>query len=143
VDVTCARGYSLLSFCALHNDIRAMEIISKLGVLQERNSEKIVEWANRRSDRGFTALHYAAYFGNLEMIDFLVKVLRVDIDAENELGQNALHFGAMGDRAATIVYFMKNSAMRISEPDSKRRTPLHWAIHSNSRKVLEYILAHP
>ena len=54
-----------------------------------------------------------------------------------------LHFAAMGDRAISIVYFARVQRMDVAVRDIKNRTPLHWAVNSDSRTVLEYILAHP
>lgn len=98
-------------------------------------------WVNLATTKGYTALHFAAYHGNVQMIKFLVEELNADINAKTSLGQNVLHFGAQGDKPATIVYFTQLK-MEIGVKDNKKRTPLHWAVTKGSNLSLEYILAH-
>ena len=50
-------------------------------------------WVDDKSSRGFSALHFAAYHGNVEMIELLIN-LGADIFIKNNIGQNVLHVAA-------------------------------------------------
>ena len=58
---------------------------------------RLINWANEQTDKGYCALHYAAYHGNMEMIEFLVDHMEVDMFARNKKDQNVLHMAAQGD----------------------------------------------
>ncbi len=93
------------------------------------DSAGLRDWVNQKTDRGYTALHFAAFHGNIEMIRYLVETLKADIHLKNILDQNVVHFAAQGDSAASFVYFSKHKNMEAAILDVKGRTPLHWAIH--------------
>ena len=39
-------------------------------------------WANHHSsERGLTALHFAAFYGNIDMVEYIVDELGADIEA--------------------------------------------------------------
>ena len=101
----------------------------------------VIDWVNSQTDKGFSAIHFASYHGNIEMTKFLIEVLGADMYARNHLEQNVVHMAVQGDMPITLVYFTKIQNMSISTPDSKQRTPLHWAIFSSAKLTLEYILA--
>ena len=49
---------------------------------------------------------------------------------------------AQGDQPGSWAYFAKITRMDSAPQDARKRTPLHWAVHLNSKLCLEYILAH-
>ena len=68
------RNYTLLTFCALMDNFDAMKIVYEHAI----NSDEIVsknevkEWSNKPTDKGYTALHFASYHGNMEMVKYLI-----------------------------------------------------------------------
>ena len=69
-------------------------------ILRTENAAKeevIREWIDWPTDEEFTALHFAVYHGNWELIHLLVERLGADIDARNMYGANVLHIAAQGD----------------------------------------------
>ena len=54
----------------------------------------ISSWVNWQTDEEFTALHFAVYHGNWEIIRTLVEDLGADIEAVNMYGANVLHIAA-------------------------------------------------
>ena len=140
------RGLTLLSFCAMHNNLTAMKIVYEHVRLNEIGDDELghmLNWANHRSNRGFTAIHFAAYHGNIVMIKYLQTEMQADVNCENSQGLNVLHCGAQGDKPQSIVYFVREKKMDISKQDKKGRTPLHWIIFCRSYLTLEFVLAHP
>lgn len=66
--------------------------------LRAQRKNLLKNWINTRSrgDDGFTALHFAAFHGNMSLIRMLVKH-GADVLAINKQGINMLHVSAQGD----------------------------------------------
>lgn len=111
------RNYSLITFSALKNNLLALKIVVEHALSfgeTSLDSAEMRDWVNQKTDRGYTALHFAAFHGNIEMIRYLVETLKADIHAQNMLDQNVLHFAAQGDTAAAFVYFSKHKNMEAA-----------------------------
>ena len=99
------------------------------------------EWVDWPTDEEFTALHFAVYHGNWELIQILDQQLGADFERCNIYGANVLHIAAQGDQPAPIYYFSKIRGLDIDSIDKRGSTPLHWASYSKSEFALVYILA--
>ena len=99
------------------------------------------EWVCAPTDEKFTALHFATYHGNFELIQMLVDRMEADIKLRNVYGANVLHVAAQGDQPAPLYYFAMIKEMDINDTDNRGSTPLHWACYSKSEFALSYILA--
>lgn len=64
-----------------------------------------MNWANAPTDEEFTALHFATYHGNYNLIKFLIDTAKADIHKRNKFGSTVLHIAAQGDQALPIYYF--------------------------------------
>ena len=93
-----------------------------------------------KGQSGFAAIHFAAFNGNLKMLNDLIK-LGANVNAMNPQGMNVLHVSAQGDQPAAMHYFIEQFNMDINIQDEKRSTPLHWAAFSANELALSYILA--
>lgn len=100
----------------------------------------MTEWANAATDDQFTALHFATYHGNHELIHNLVDKCHADIFKKNKFGSSVLHIAAQGDQALPI-YLFAEKGLDINMVDNKQSTPLHWACYSRSEVALNYLLA--
>lgn len=103
---------------------------------------KMRMWINKKSEgkEGFTALHLAAFNGNLSIIRFLERH-GADIYAENNFSLNALHVAAQGNQPSTIVYFL-NKNIEINCRDKVQSTPLHWACYAGAENAVSYLIAY-
>jgi palmitoyltransferase len=55
---------------------------------------EITEWVNLSTSKDkFTALHYASFRGNIELLDLLINY-GADQKAKNEFGLNVMHIAA-------------------------------------------------
>ena len=99
------------------------------------------EWVNTPTDEKFTALHFATYHGNFDLITIMVDEMGANIHAKNVYGANVLHIAAQGDQPCPLYYFAKIKNMNINDVDNRGSTPLHWACYSKSEYALSYILA--
>jgi palmitoyltransferase len=63
--------------------------------MEHHRSQKgnVEAWVNQASEDGFSALHLAAYRGNLSMIEYLVEN-GANMYAKNRHGMNAMHIAA-------------------------------------------------
>ena len=62
----------------MKNNFLAMKIVYEHAMAFNESWDDpaiIRDWANRKTDRGYTALHFAAYHGDLRMVRFLVNKL--------------------------------------------------------------------
>lgn len=93
----------------------------------EIKKRKMRNWINKKSEgkEGFTAIHLAAFNGNLAIVRFLERH-GADIYAENNFSLNALHVASQGNQPSTIIYFL-NKNFDINSRDRVKSTPLHWA----------------
>lgn len=89
---------------------------------------------------GFTAVHLAAFNGNLAIVRFLERH-GADIYAENNFCLNSLHVAAQGNQPSTIIYFL-NKNFDINSRDRVKSTPLHWACYAGAENSVSYLIAY-
>lgn len=53
---------------------------------------------------GFTAMHFASFYGNIKLIKLLIKH-GANIFAVNKLGINMMHVAAQGDQPLSVAFF--------------------------------------
>ncbi len=97
-------GYSPLHFAAFKNFEKICHVLCDHVVNMDSNaleqgerktSEALTQWINQasRGEEGFTALHFAAFHGNMKLIRFLVG-LGANVYAKNKQEINMLHVAA-------------------------------------------------
>ncbi|CDW81974.1 dhhc zinc finger domain containing protein [Stylonychia lemnae] len=143
-----ARKFSVLAFSCYKNSEECFIILynqasennlAKASYEQKRSI--LTQWVNEVTDDEFSALHFATYQGNYQIIKFLMENTDADIYKKNKFGSTVLHIAAQGDQAMPIYYFGHIRGMNINIPDNKMSTPLHWAVYSRSEVALNYILS--
>ena len=64
--------YTALSFAAFKNHTNCFKSVYRhaknFNIDVENNKEALMEWVNEPTDEKFTALHFATYHGNFELI---------------------------------------------------------------------------
>ena len=145
------RSYTALSYAAFKNHGMCFKVILNhamtyniphiISTMQKQKDLVIKEWVDMTTDEDFTALHFAVYHGNWELIQILVEELGANIEKRNVYGANVLHIAAQGDQPAPLYYFSKIKGIDINCIDKRGSTPLHWACYSKSEFALCYILA--
>lgn len=108
----------------------------------EIKKRKMKNWINKKSEgkEGFTAIHLAAFNGNLAIVRFLERH-GADIHAENNFSLNALHVASQGNQPSTIIYFL-NKNFDINSRDRVKSTPLHWACYAGAENAVSYLIAY-
>ena len=102
--------------------------------------KQIKKWVNEKSDQGHTALHYASYRGNIEIIIKLIEN-GAEIEVCNNRGLNVLHMAAQGNQPGALVYFKEKFSMNIQSVDDLGSTPLHWGCYTGSEASVLFLLS--
>ena len=93
---------------------------------------------NMQNTEGFTALLYAAYNGNMEIIKYFVEEYQVDYGLTTNTGLNPLHLAAQKNMVLPLLYF--RNKIDINSVDELNSTSLHWASYMNCEQVTSYLL---
>lgn len=97
--------------------------------------------ASAYSDDGFTALHFAAYFGATDAIAALIASgAAIEAKTKNFLENAPLHAAAAGGRIEAARLLLRHGA----DPNARqhgRSTPLMTAAFANNRELAELLIA--
>ena len=112
---------------------------------KKKISDKLLkDFINVKNDKGVTAIHFASFRGNVQILKLLTDN-GADIYAKANRDLNVIHYAGQGNRPNSLMFFYlifkKNNDYRlITEQDSGGSTPLHWAAYSNAEDVLLYLI---
>lgn len=94
---------------------------------------------NSQTLYGFTALHYASYKGNIDIIKKLIEN-GGDYSVQNNKGLNVLHMAVQGDQPSSLIYFVDKYHMNLNEKDNLGSSPLHWACYLGCEYTFNFII---
>jgi ankyrin repeat protein len=121
-------------------DIFAAATIDRADVVRALLSRD-ASLASAHSDDGFTALHFAAYFGaTASVAELLAAGANIEAVTKNFLTNMPLHAAAAGGRMDACRLLLRSGA----DPNAKQHggfTPLMTAAFSNSRELAEMLIA--
>ena len=97
-----ARKFTVLSYACYKNNEECFMILydyalenNMRGIKSfEEKQKQLRTWANQPTDEDFTALHFATYHGNYNLIKFLIDTAHADIYKKNKFGSTVLHIAA-------------------------------------------------
>ena len=149
-----AKGQTLLHYCCEYNQnwLARMTVEFMFGEhsnsnirqhMEEHSPENrptLMEYINLKSREGLTCIHYAAFWGNNRMIEYLV-ARGANAFVKDNHKHSLMHIAAQGDQVNCIYYILKNLAFDINEWDMKLSTPLHWAAYLQHEVGLCFLLA--
>ncbi len=95
--------------------------------------------AQRDPDLNYTALHWAAFWGHVQVARCLLEA-GAPVDARNNYWATPLHFAAGSGHTAVVRLLLEHSA-DPNAGDDERQTPLHWAAEAGHRGAAEVLLA--
>ena len=137
----------------LHNSVykNILSItIAIINYVKKYNEKNLISFINEQNDLGITALHYASFRGNLEIIRLLIEN-GADESILTKSHLNVIHYSAHGNKPSSLMYFYlrfknrdetenTNLLQLMKSQDTGGSSPLHWAAYSNSEDVLLYLL---
>ena len=106
-------------------------------------NKEIKLFLEKKSDRGYTALQFAAFRGNINTLRYMIK-LRACIDAKNNQGTNVFHSSSQGNQPISLIYLLslKNwDITYLAKKDNRMCTCLHWAVFMGCKESVTYILS--
>ncbi len=104
-----------------------------------KSSQNFISYINQKNSKGYNALLYSAFRGNLEIFKKLME-LGANINETNSSGLNALHLAVQGNHPNIIVYLMEKCRFDINSKDINGSNALHWGINMNSRQAVDYLV---
>jgi ankyrin repeat protein len=83
-----------------------------------KSSPNFISYINQKNSKGYNALLYSAFRGNLEIFKKLME-LGANISETNSSGLNALHLAVQGNHPNIIVYLIEKCGFDINSKDIK------------------------
>lgn len=111
------------------------------GVLRELLSgeDKPIEM---HSSDGWTALHLASFFGQLECVSLLLELgASVKTRSANTMGNTPLHAAAAGKHTEVCALLLSHNA-EVNAEQASQYTPLHSAAANGDEALVRLLLAH-
>lgn len=92
--------------------------------------------------QGRGVIHYAAYFGRLEVIRALIKLSVPVFEFQDSLRRSAMHYAALAGHASTItlLFAFHQQLQSVDVQDIYHWTPLHYAAMNGHAQVIEVLL---
>ncbi|XP_050675946.1 ankyrin repeat domain-containing protein 39-like isoform X1 [Leptidea sinapis] len=113
--------------------------MSRLAYLINK-AKNVAEFVNTQDNAGYTALHYAARNGHLEICKFLLENGAL-IDITTKSGKaTPLHKASAAGKISTVRYLIESGAnLQVKDDDGK--TILHKAVEGKHIHLIETLLA--
>ena len=87
-----------------------------------------------------TPLHIAAKFDSAEVIDALLEVGTINVNARNRVAQTPLHYAVLYKREKAIDALLKVKDIDVNLTNENSETPLHYAAQLGSKEAISALL---
>ena len=121
--------YDAMFLSCRHNSQEALDILLKKGA--KPNVASILS--------GCTSLHVAARFGHIRIIERLLIVKNLDIDATDQQGMTALHLAISRGYENICKYLIDNGA-GINITTKEGHTCLHLAANAGNTDIVSLVI---
>jgi len=119
---------------------------SLLHAAAEGGNPKIIEFLVKRGEevnildgQGYASLHIAAWYGNLEAVNSLIK-MHADVDIKCVYNSmRPIHFAVCGDHEE-VVNALLDAGVEINAVDSQGKTALHYACAVVNSDILRILI---
>ena len=92
-----------------------------------------------KGQHGMSPLHYAAYFGKLEIIKLLITKFNSDPLMTDDKGRIALHHAAQEGHLHIVKFFVEQIKCNPSHMDKNKVTPLQIAAMNGRLDIVKYL----
>ena len=92
------------------------------------------------TQRNYTPLHWAAVFGHIDIVKFLVEEMNCDVECRDDSRNTPLHRAALAGRLNVLQYFIEKRQCDPSFRGYDGRTSLHHACDQGQVNVVKYLV---
>lgn len=136
---TSHNNNTILTTLVNYNLARATNNFITIIKSYKKPSDQLLVYINQKNSKGYNALLYSAFRGNLQIFNKLMEN-GADISSTNSSGLNVLHLAAQGNFPNIIIFLVEKYGFDINSKDNKGNSALHWAVYSNSRQAVDYLI---
>lgn len=129
---------SALHKAAFHNSSIIFDLLIEF-LIKFSKEINVQIYLSKRCSHGNTAVHYAAFRGNVDIISRYIEN-GGNYLAKNNKGLTAMHMAAQADHPNVLILLKEKYNMSILEGDSLNSTPLHWGCFMASYKCVNFLL---
>ena len=118
-----------------------------IGAIKKGKNKKAVELIksgidlNERGSQGTTALMYAVFLGNKEIVKLLIDN-GADVNVENDNGLTTLMMAMKGSANKELLNLLLEHGANINTHNSRGQTALMWAVAYDKIDVVEWLIQH-
>ncbi|KAI1124366.1 ankyrin repeat-containing domain protein [Nemania abortiva] len=124
----------LLGYIASNGTRQIMELVIS-------HLDKEINQSSNLQDN--TPLMLAILWGNNDIVDFLLTLNALDVNAQDLCGRTALAIAIRGYKYPAVKMLLQHPRIDVNCQDKDKRTPLHEAVHQENIRILEMLLLHP
>lgn len=95
---------------------------------------------NAKADNGFTSLHYAILFREVEIIKTLI-LAEANINAKTANAETSLHIATSPLTSKSTVEQLIVNGAELNAKDINGRTPLHTAVNNGNVETVDLLIA--
>ncbi|GAA51547.1 transient receptor potential cation channel subfamily A member 1, partial [Clonorchis sinensis] len=95
---------------------------------------------SRKNNEGLEPIHFLAMHDHLELLNRLVELAQVDINASGECGSTPIHYCCIHDSVRCLETLIAHGA-DIYKANNHKTYPIHAALENVSRKCIEVLFA--
>ena len=136
---TSHNNNTILTTLVNYNLTRAANNFISIIKSYKKPNVQLLSYINQKNSKGYNALLYSAFRGNLQIFNKLMEN-GADISSTNSSGLNVLHLAAQGNFPNIIIFLVEKFGFDINSKDNKGNSALHWAVYSNSRQSVDYLI---
>ena len=136
---TAHNDNTILTTLVNYNLTRAVTYFLSIIKSYKKLFQEYLAYINKKNIKGFNALLYSAFRGNLTVFTKLMES-GADINSATSSGLNALHLAAQGNYPNIIIYLIEKYGMDINSIDNKGNSALHWAVYMNKPQAVNYLI---
>ena len=121
--------------------LECSQFTSLFELIKEKISEDDLKiYVNMADEDSNTPLLYAAFKGNYEKVECLIKH-GAKVEMRNFMGLSVMHMAAEGDKPNMLIYFKSKYGFSVNDRDFPGNTPLHWACHMAAENSINFLLS--
>ena len=133
-------GSTILHCSVIHNCTKITKEIIRY-CKNHLLADDLHKFINKKNSKGITALHYASFKGNIDIIHRLM-FYGANLSLLTNKSLDVIHFACQGNKPNSLVYFnyYHSAKINLERLDNRKSTALHWACYSKSYECVEFLL---